>query len=287
MNISESIQNKLGPALLTLKHHSPTILTGVGVAALLGAGVLAAKNTLKLENVVDESNKRLDLVNDAIENERATNRDRTKVYVRNVVEVAKLYVVPGGLAIGGAIMVLSAHNIVTKRNAALAAAYNTLATSFEAYRERVREEVGEEKESDLYYNLKTEEREVDGKKVLVKVPQDGEHSGSPFRFYYDSTNENWTGFHLENLHRVQIAQNVYNDRLQQRGWVMLSEILINLGIQPTEASFVTGWIKDPDTSDGVPRDNFIEFNIRDFQTEYGYILLDFNVQGTVFDKINK
>lgn len=287
MNISESIQNKLGPALLTLKHHSPTILTGVGVAALLTAGVLAAKNTLKLERAVDDARVRLDDVNAAIGEQMATPRDRTKVYARNVYEVAKLYIVPGGLAVGGVICVLGAHNIVTKRNVGLAAAYNTLAASFDSYRERVREEIGEERESDLYHNLKTEERTIDGKKTLVKIPADGEHAGSPYRFYFDMQNENWSGFHLDNLHRLQLAQSMFNQRLQSRGWVILSDVLVTLGIQPTEASFVVGWIKDPDTSDGVNRDNFVEFNIRDYQEEYGYFLLDFNVQGTVFDKINK
>jgi hypothetical protein len=77
---------------------------------------------------------------------------------------------------------------------------------------------------------------------------------------------------------------MHNDLLRARGHVFLHEVLDTLGIQRTPESAIVGWIFDSENPDHIG-DNFIEFNIRDYQSEYGYILLDFNVDGTIFDKI--
>jgi len=285
MNISPNVQKAISRGLMQVQKHAPAILTTIGVTSVVVGGVLAAKNTLKLEEKIDEGQDRLRWVNEQIEEGDAPVQHRTGVYVRNVVEVGKLYILPVTLAAGGIICILSAQNILNKRNAALVAAYNGLAASYEAYRERVREDHGEEYDRDVFLGQRTETVEGEnGKKVKQKVLVDGEHAASPFRFKYDNTNENWTGFHDDNLFRLQVAQNMYNDRLKARGHVFLRDVLNTLGIEDTPASVITGWIYDPENPDHEG-DNFIEFNVRDYQTEHGYILLDFNVDGTIFDKI--
>ena len=289
MNISPAIQNAVSITLLRLQKHAPAILTTVGVASVVTAGVLAAKNTLKLEERIDEGQDRLRWTNEQIEEGDAKESARTAVYVRNVIEVGKLYVLPTTLMVGGIVCILSSQNILNKRNAALVAAYNGLATSYDAYRARVREEVGEEKELEYFRGEKTVMVEGEnGKKVKQKVLVDGEHVGHPYRFVYDQHNDNWTGFHDENLFRLTVAQNMYNDLLKSGRPVFLRDVLLTLGIEPTPASAVTGWIYVPEDSPKFADhtgDNFIEFNIRDYQAEHGYILLDFNVDGTIFDKI--
>lgn len=285
MNISPTLTNALGKVALQIQKHSPTILTVIGAASVTTAAVLAAKNTLKLEERIDEGQDRLVHVNDLIEQGEAPEGARTGVYIRNAVEVAKLYVLPGTLLIGGVACFFGANHILNKRTAAAIAAYNGLASSYEAYRKRVAEEVGEEKERDLFLGQKDEEYTDDkGKKQKRKVLVDGEHTGHPYRFVYDNHNDNWSGFHDQNLFRLQVVQNMYNDTLKRNGHVFLRDILNTLGIEDTPASVITGWIYDPDNPDHTG-DNFIEFNVRDFQAEYGYILLDFNVDGTIFDKI--
>ncbi|AWN03291.1 hypothetical protein PBI_CAMILLE_44 [Microbacterium phage Camille] len=285
MNISPTIQNALGKVALELRKNAPAILTAVGVVSVVSAGVLAAKNTLKLEERIDEGKDRLDWTNDQIKEGDAPESARTKAYVRNVVEVGKLYIMPATLMVGGIACILSAQNILNKRNAALVSAYNGLAASYKAYRGRVAEELGEEKERDLYLGQRDEEyTDENGKKQKKKVLVDGEHVGHPYRFVYGPDNDNWTGFHDENLFRLQVAQNMYNDLLKAKGHVFLRDVLNTLGIQDTPASAVTGWIYDPDNPEHTG-DNFIEFNVRDFQSEYGYILLDFNVDGEIWYKI--
>ena len=284
MNLSPTIQKSFNRTLDLIQKNSPAILTTVGVASVLAAGFFAAKNTLKLEETLDEGQDRLRWVNEQIAEGSVKEGARTGVYIRNVVEVGKLYLVPGSLMLGGILSILGGNHILTKRNAALAAAYNGIAASYEAYRERVREEYGEEKEREIFYGEKTITETVDGKKVQRKVLSDGEHTGSPYRFVYDASNENWTGFHDENLFRLQVAQNMYNDLLKTRGKIFLRDVLLTLGIEPTEAAEVTGWVYVPEDSPKYANhkgDNFVEFHVRDYQSEYGYILLDFNVDGNV------
>lgn len=287
MNVSPAIEKFVSRTALQLSKHSPVILTTVGVAAILTSGVLAARNTLRLERTLDDGADRLYAAKKDVEDGEAAGAQVAKTYVRNSVEVAKLYLTPASLMVGGLVCVLSAQNILHKRNVALAAAYKGLESAYGAYRERVREELGEEKESDLYYNLR-EEEVVDekGKATKVKRPVDGQHSASPYRFIYDMQNENWSGFHDDNLFRVTAIQNMFNDRLRARGHVLLHEVLDTLGFERTPASIIVGWIYDENNPDHVG-DNFIEFNIRDYQSDpdLGYILLDFNVDGTIFDKI--
>lgn len=285
MNISPTITNALGKVALQLSKHAPTILTVVGAVSVTTAAVLAAKNTLKLEERIDEGQDRLVHVNDLIEQGEVPEGARTGIYIRNAVEVAKLYVLPTTLLVGGVACFFGANHILNERAAVALAAYNGLASSYEAYRKRVADEVGEEKERDLFLGQKDEEYVDDkGKKQKRKVLVDGEHVGHPYRFVYDNHNDNWSGFHDQNLFRLQVVQNMYNDTLKRNGHVFLRDILNTLGIEDTPASVITGWIYDPDNPDHKG-DNFIEFNVRDFQSEYGYILLDFNVDGTIFDQI--
>lgn len=284
MKISPAIQGALSKSLFKVQKHAPTILTTIGIGSVVAATFFAAKNTLKLEQTLDEGKARLDRTNTLIEAGEAKESALTGTYVRNVVEVGKLYLLPSTLLVGGILCTLGGQHILNKRNAALAAAYNGLAASYEAYRERVANEVGEERERELFYGEETVTEKVDGKTVKTKRLVDGEHTGHPYRFVYDSQNDNWTGFHDENLFRLQIAQNMFNDLLKVKGHILLRDVLTTLGIQDTPASCVTGWIYDPDNPEHKG-DDFVEFNVRDYQSEYGYILLDFNCDGTIFDKI--
>ena len=54
--------------------------------------------------------------------------------------------------------ILASHNIMKKRNVALAAAYAAVDKSFKDYRDRVIERFGEQVEKELRYNIKAQER---------------------------------------------------------------------------------------------------------------------------------
>jgi hypothetical protein len=93
-----------------------------------------------------------------------------------------------------------------------------------------------------------------------------------------------------NLIFLQCQQNWANDQLRTRGHVFLNEVYDMLGLERSKAGAVVGWVFTKDGS----TDNFIDFGVfngetqisRDFVNGHeGAILLDFNVDGVIYDKI--
>ena len=276
MNISPTLQRTLSRSALQLQKYSPQILTAVGIAGLVTAGVLAAKNTLKLESTLDTARERLE---DVKSEEEHTQKDVNRAVAKNVVDLGKLYWVPVTLATGSVVAILVGHNILHKRNLALVAAYKGLEQAFSEYRTRVNEEYGEEKDEKFRYGVRdvvTVDEET-GKKTKsqeITVPN------SDYIFSFGPENDNWNGKHEHNLFFVTRFQSIFNDKLQAHGHVFLNEVLDALGIERTKAGAVTGWVWKAGSGD-----DFIDFGIRDWQDSNGYILLDFNVDGVILDLI--
>lgn len=76
-----------------------------------------------------------------------------------------------------------------------------------------------------------------------------------------------------------------NDLLQVRGHVFLNEAYDALGLERSKEGAVVGWVLD------YNGDNFIDFgiytkeNARFVNGDERAVLLDFNVDGVIFDKI--
>ena len=277
MNISPAITQTFHKSLLQLQKHSPTILTGAGILGLVGAGVLAAKATLKLEATLNEGEERLQRAKNLVEAGEEEQSLVTKAVVYNAVEVGKLYWKSTALATASVLLILSGQHILNKRNAALAVAYQGLQTAFDNYRKRVIEDRGEEADRDYRLGLRTETITENGKKVKIKTVDENVDT-SEYLFSFGPENGNFTLNHEHNLFYLTAQQRFANDLLRQRGHVFLSEVLDSIGIERTPASIVTGWMK----GDG---DDEIDFGIGDMYDRHGYLLLDFNVDGTIFDKI--
>ena len=86
-------------------------------------------------------------------------------------------------------------------------------------------------------------------------------------------------------------QNYWNDRLKRKGHVFLNEVRESLGLDRVPEGQMVGWIYDPNDSE---RDNYIDFGIYDVYSEANRrfanglersVLIDVNVDGTIYDKI--
>lgn len=272
MNISPALQRTLSRTGLKVSKYSPQILTAVGIAGLVTAGILAAKNTLKLEETLDTARNRLDIVKQSPE---ATQQDVNKAYIRNSFDLAKLYWVPVTIAVGGTVSILVGHNILHKRNLALVVAYKGLEQAFNDYRKRVIEEYGEEADEKFRYGLRDIVTvDENGKKVKSQ-----ELELSDYIMSFGPENDNW-GRHEHNLFYVERAQSHFNDMLQAKGHVFLQDVTRNLGLPDTKVGAVTGWVYNQNTGD-----DYIDFGIKDLQDSHGYILFNFNVDGVILDLI--
>lgn len=298
-SIKKSAEFGLSRGGLLLKKHSPEILTGVGIIGVVTAGVLAARATLKLEPIVDRAKANLEAINDAVDtgivsieshaDEIALVRTKGEVYIHAGVDLGKLYGPSVALGTASIACILAAHGIMRQRNAALVAAYTVMEKGFKAYRARVVEEFGEEKDRDYLHGLVTkEETDKDGKTTRTVGLHSDPNVHSVYARFFDEYNINWEKHAEKNLFFLKSQQNYWNDRLKMRGHVFLNEVYDSIGLEHSQAGSVVGWIWQGEG------DGYIDFGIFDLYNDQARmfvnglersILLDFNVDGVIFDKI--
>lgn len=304
--IKNTLAKVSGRTGLLLSKNSPEIFMVLGVTGIIGAGFLACRATLKYEEVMQNGQHKLDKIEECWEKvqdgeialddytENDHKKDLTVAYVQTTVDFVKLYGPAITLGIASIACIVGAHGIMRKRNVALMAAYKAIEEGFSAYRKRVVEEYGEEKDYMFKNGLRAEEVvevEVgeDGKPHKVKKTKlvDDPNGLSVYARFYDENCTQWSKEPEYNLVYLKGQQNYYNDMLKARGHVFLNEVYDALGIERTKAGQVVGWV----IGEG---DNFIDFGIfdgdrqkaRDFVNGYERsILLDFNVDGVIYDKI--
>lgn len=293
--IPDSVVRKVAMAGLQTQQASPTLLFGAGVVGVIGTVILASKATLKLEEVVDDVAHKLDEVNTLVHSDRheyaekEAQKDKVVVYTHAVLEIGKLY---GPAIILGAVSIsclAGSHRILTKRNAALAAAYTALEKGFEEYRARVVSELGEDKDREFRYGTTklTVENEETGKKKQVTVVGDG--VPTVYARLFDETNPNWQKNDPE-LNRIflEAQQRYANERLRRKGHILLNDVYEALGFPRTPAGCVVGWAWNSERGD-----NYVDFGFGTWPAAVDYIearefgvMLDFNVDGLMYKEVS-
>lgn len=131
----------------------------------------------------------------------------------------------------------------------------------------------------------------DGASVNVETKRDKTESGddvSQYARFFDEGCPGWNKDSEYNLMFLKQQQMYANDLLKKRGHIFLNEIYDMLGIPRTKAGAVVGWVYDENNPIG---DNYINFGITDERNANfvnGYeksVLLDFNVDGNILDRI--
>ena len=266
-----------------LKKHSPEILVVSGVIGTVAAAVLACKATTKVNFVLEETKAKVDAIHEGVEKGEVggylengevgmvpysvedSKKDLAIVYAQTGLKLAKMYapaVAIGAMSITG---ILVAHNILHKRNLALAAAYTAVDTGFKQYRGRVVERFGDKLDKELFYNIKATEVEEtvtdeNGKEKTVKKTvevADPIAAMSPYTFCFDETSTLWTR---------DAEDNKFALLRQAVGWMYMENNPIG--------------------------DNYVDFGIFDIHSEANRnfvngleksIWLTFNVDGDILD----
>lgn len=306
-DIMNNLKRSLSTTGLKVKKHSPEMLVIGGVVGAVGAAVMACKATTKLSAVMEESKQNIEQIHNYVDEngysekytEEDSKKDLTIVYAQSAMKVAKLYapaVLVGTVSIAA---ILGGHNILRKRNIALAAAYTAVEKSFKEYRGRVVERFGKELDKELRFNIKAKEFEKtitkeDGTEEVVKEVVNVADPSSLYSDYAKCFDEGCTGWDKDpemNLMFLRRTQDYANDRLKSKGYVFLNDVYDMLGLPKTKAGQIVGWVYDEKHPVG---DNYIDFGIynldipknRDFVNGYERsIWLDFNVDGNILDLI--
>ena len=314
--IMNAVKRTVSKASFQIKKHSPEILMVAGVVSVVGGTVLACKATIKATEILADSKKDIDAVHECLENEelvksgKYTEEDSTKdltvIYAKTGVNLVKTYAPAVAATAVGVTCMLAANNILRKRNVALAAACATVTNEFKSYRKGVLERFGERVDRELKLGIKAKEVEETVvnpetgeqtiEKKTVDVVDDTSISSeySTFARLFDELNPYWENDPEYNMKFLKCQERYANDLLKTRGHLYLNEVYDMLGIPRSKAGQVYGWIYDENNPVG---DNYVDFGLyavyknsenRRAQSafingEEPSIMLDFNVDGNIFD----
>lgn len=310
--VPDAVARKGARMALHARENSPSILFGVGVAGMVGSTVLACRATLKLEDTLNEVEHDLQMAKAMYEvpaeeggySAKELKRKTTYIYIRSVGKVARLYVpsaVVGGISIA---CLTKSHNILQERNTALTAAYIAVDGAFNRYRERVREEYGDDVDRQFLYE--TEEIQIIDEETgkVMTTTRVTSAPGAKYARWFDSTCSSWNPpeFAEYNWQFLRQQQLWANDFLRMRGHVFLNEVYRMLGITETDDGAMVGWVYDPHNDLGRSvsedtSDNYIDFGCWDQSNgqplemftngEDGSILLNFNVDGPIYGLLDR
>lgn len=291
-------------AAIKVAKHSPELCVGGGIALGIGATVLACRATLKVNSIMEKHLESEDMHNIRHFEEKLqtgeevegyslqdVQRDKFIVYTRLGVDLIKVYAPAFVLGAASICLILGGHRILARRNAALSVAYAGLQKAYDEYRQRVRDEFGEEKEQDIYRGVRevTVEETNDKGKTVKKKAHEQIGPASPYTRIFDESSCWWKKDPEMNKFFLATQQRHANDLLRLNGYLFLNDVLKMLDLTPSAAGQQVGWVY----GEG---DSFISFGMWDAEKEQTRrfingdersIWLDFNVDGVIYDKIDE
>lgn len=313
MKLTENVGRAFNKTKLGVKKHSPEILVIGGAIGVVASAIMACRATTKLSEITKEHKTMVEQIHTVAnhpekimaEGKTYTKEDAKKdlaiTYTKTSLQVAKLYAPSVILGVLSLTCMISSNNILRKRNVALAAAYSAVDNGFKKYRSNVVERFGQEVDKELRYNIKAKEFEEvttdeNGKEKKVKKTVDVASIDPQYSAYakiFDETCSEWQKDAEHNLWYLRQQQNYANEKLKANGHLFLNEVYDMLGIPRTKAGQIVGWIYD-DKNPNHTGDNHVDFGIyniniesnREFINGYEHsIILDFNVDGPIFDSV--
>lgn len=298
---TKTLRKSFKKAQLTVRKHSPEILMVAGVIGTVAGAVMACKETLELEDVLDEcKQEKMELEEQYAMceeySEDALKKDQVKLTIKQVAKIVKLYapsVIMEATSIG---VIFASNDIMRKRNASMAAAYATLNSMYKRYRQNVIESYGEEVDKDMRFGVKHEKvTEIDEDENKVKIDArivDLDNTALAISDYSRFFQMGCKGFDASsgryNLLYLKGIQAMFNNKLIADGYVMLNDVYRELGFDTIPEGWSIGWVYDEANPIG---DNYIDFGLYEARNKNQravndwepVILMDFNVDGNLYE----
>lgn len=288
-----------------IKKHSPEILIGTGIAAGVGTVVLACVATTKAGDILDKHNEEMEKIEKAKEiakpeeyTEKDIKKDRMIVWRDTSVGFAKLYW-PAALCGAAAITcTLAGHKVLAARYGAATAALTVTQGLFSKYRERVVEDQGIEKDRQYLLGSKIEKKAIveevedpeTGKKKVVKkdaeyIDIDVDTATGAIQVFGEFNRDGKRNYEWDEnvdicLTTLRAKQNWWNDIFRARGHIFLNEVLVDLGMAPTQAGQVLGWTFEEGKVIDFGLGDYSDPQIRRFiNGRQDCLVLHFNIDG--------
>ena len=298
---TKTLRKSFKKAQLTVRKHSPEILMVAGVIGTVAGAVMACKETLELEDVLDEcKQEKMELKEQYAMceeySEDALKKDQVKLTIKQAAKIVKLYAPSVIMEVTSIGVIFASNDIMRKRNASMAAAYATLNSMYKRYRQNVIESYGEEVDKDMRFGVKHEkvtEIDEDGNKVKIDARiVDLDNTALAISDYSRFFQMGCKGFDASsgryNLLYLKGIQAMFNNKLIADGYVMLNDVYRELGFDTIPEGWSIGWVYDEANPIG---DNYIDFGLYEARNKNQravndwepVILMDFNVDGNLYE----
>lgn len=228
-NIWNDIQKGIKFAGRFIDKHSTEILVGCGIVGFVSTTILVAKEAPVAEAKLDELHMELAEVDEEL--------PKSKIIFEEIKTVAPVYapaVLTGVVSIG---CILGSYKIASGRTAALATAYEFTQASFNEYRNKVVQEMGEKKEKKV--------RDEIAQDKVSKNPPSPTISGAGevimtdgLSLFYDSASGRYFRSSVELIRK---AEKTISDRLFSEDYVSLNELYYELGMTETRLGDAVGF----------------------------------------------
>ena len=206
---------------LVASKHSPAILTGIGIAGMVTATVLAVKATPKAMQLLEEA-------------KQAKGSDELTP-VETVKAAWKPYIPVVATSVASVACLVGANSVHARRNAALATAYKLSETALGEYKGKVLETLGEKKEKTIREKVAQErlEKHPVGKSEVIITDK-----GDTLCFDYISKR-----YFKSDIDLIRKAENTINKRMLHDicGYASLNEFYDEIGLDRVEFGDELGW----------------------------------------------
>ena len=285
--VPAGVSRMFGKLWLKVQKASPELYIAGGLVAGVGALVLVGVKTWQNKDILAEDYEKIkeaksvgttiekvpakdpegnvdESVVTVVTTKRPLTEEEQKALWANRInfgrDIAHTYWLPTAVAIVAGVLIAVGKNKYAGMLSAAAAAYATLSEDVNKYRKLVADEIGKEKEEQLFHGYLMEEHVDTETGKTEKVPVKAESGSlSPYSFWFDEgvfddntleciwRNNEFDRDKLTNRLRVKQVQEEAQRNLRTIGYAWLEDVALKLGIDPDVAKqwHYIGWLYDP------------------------------------------
>lgn len=269
-NMLLPVAKAAAPLVTKVRANSPMILLVGGCACVVGGGILMARAGWKAREVEDVVEAQVAGVRIMPGSEAEVEERVQLIHREGVKEMAKQFILPGSLMVGGVAMICSGFHIQGARLVAAVAYASAVEESFSNYRANVIADQGPSADIRYMSGAKMEKADFyeegeDGK--LKKHKEDVlvmDRPSSPYAILFDDSNPNWVPDRAANLAFLSGKQERANMELSRKfdGLMDWNEVLEDCGFRKDPRGQMVGWEYKPDP-EGSLCDGVVDFGLHE------------------------
>lgn len=256
MNIKVVAHKAIKTSCLFLKKHKSDIMLGAGILSSVTGTVLACRSTLKVDDILDLASCKKDEIEEVAltcpdeYTEKDKKDDLLKLKVKTAGSIVKNYLPAALFTFVGYGLIIKSHCVIEAEKRELAQEIATITASYLAYRNNVKEQLGEDADRAFLTGRKVK-IETDENGEIIKKEITNDISSQRFMYVIDESSRIYDRNLSILLGEFNFAEREANDKLNNLGVMTVADVKRIFGIYttPTSEELRYGWRKNAGTRD--------------------------------------